>query len=204
MKSQHHPYISRPILTHKSIDQVPAPREITLQSPTLLKSHPIGASMGILILYILIFLSECAPSPQTGQSHTAKNTEWIVHCPFYTGINLNHMGSDTKAPDDDIEVEDNALSGILLPPIDPTRTLRLIMQNTQYSLQLTNENANMMQLIQNPKQMETSVFVAISPNVKWHNPLNKVLFKCPFNLLYKQVYICSSSDLGFTQLHTLP
>jgi hypothetical protein len=55
--------------------------------------------------------------------------------------------------------------GTDFPTHDPQTTLRIIMQNTQYSLQLTHEDASTMQTIANIKSLGASMFTAISPNV---------------------------------------
>jgi hypothetical protein len=101
-----------------------------------------------------------------------KITYFTCHRPFYSGIAPSDIQIDTEAflPE-----------GYMPPMIDPTRTMRIIMQNPQYSLQLTNENVNTLQLTSNLKELSTAVFVAISPNINWHNPSHRAQFKHPFN-----------------------
>jgi hypothetical protein len=91
------------------------------------------------------------------------------------------------------------------PKIDPTSTICITMQNTQYSLQFTNENYNYIQLTKNLKEIDTAIFTSISPNVNWQNPSHKVQFKYPFTRIYKQIHISAvSSNVGklpITYLH---
>ncbi len=76
-------------------------------------------------------------------------------------------------------------------------TLRIIMQNTQYSMQLTQDDENTLQTIANLKSLEASIFTAISPNINWSNASNVVAFKRKFHHAYKQVHMSvSSSDIG--------
>jgi hypothetical protein len=71
------------------------------------------------------------------------------------------------------------------------------MQNPQYSLQLTNENIDTIQLTQRLKELSTSVFTAISPNINWHNPSHWSQFKRPFKRSFKQIHIsATSNDVG--------
>jgi hypothetical protein len=88
-------------------------------------------------------------------------------------------------------------AGNLQPQIDPTGTLQIIMQNPQYSLQLTNENINTVQLTQRLKELSTSVFTAISPTINGQNPSHWSQFKHPFKIIFKQTHIsATSSDIG--------
>jgi hypothetical protein len=117
-----------------------------------------------------------------------KITDFTCHRPFYSGIVPNDIQIDT---------ESLLPEGYMPPMIDPTHTMRIIMQNPQYSLQLTNENVNTLQLTSNLKELSTAVFVAISPNINWHNPSHKAQFKHPFNRTFKQVHIsATASDVG--------
>jgi hypothetical protein len=110
-------------------------------------------------------------------------TDWTIHRPFYNGISTDIGASIPE--------------GHTPPKIDTTRTLRIVMQNPQFSLQLTNENYNTLKLTKNLKELSTAVFVAISPNVNWHNPSHRAKFKYPFNHAFKQVHLSStSSEVG--------
>jgi hypothetical protein len=87
-----------------------------------------------------------------------------------------------------------------LSPINSSETLRITIQNPQYALQLTNDFSEKMQVINNLKELNAAVFVIISPNVNFCNPSNKVQFKSPFQRMYQQVHISTtSSDVGFIQ-----
>jgi hypothetical protein len=109
----------------------------------------------------------------------------------------------THAPDNNHdETNDNIFDpfGTPLSPVDPTATLRIIMQNPQYALQLTNENAPLIQTILNLKQLEVSIFVVISPNINWCNKSNWITFKRLFKKQYQQLHISAiSSDIGYDQ-----
>jgi hypothetical protein len=64
-------------------------------------------------------------------------------------------------------------------------------------MQLTKDNPNIPRTLLNLKQLEASVFVAISPNVNWCNTSNHIAMKHYFRKAYKQVHIsATSSDLG--------
>jgi hypothetical protein len=121
-------------------------------------------------------------------SNQKKITEWTTHRPFPLSpdgvqgatLNTNHIQE-----------------GTMPPRIDPTRTIRITMQNTQYSLQLTNDNYNPIQLTQNLKEIDTAIFAAISPNINWHNPSHRVQSKYPFTRIFKQIHMSTmSSDIG--------
>jgi hypothetical protein len=117
-----------------------------------------------------------------------KITDWTSHRPFPSG---------TGAEDTNTIPDESIPNGSFPPQIDPTRTLRVIMQNPQYSLQLTNENFTSIQLTQRSKELSTAIFTAISPNKNWHNPSHWTQFKHPFKRVFKQIHItATSSDVG--------
>ncbi len=60
--------------------------------------------------------------------------------------------------------------GTHISTIDPLCTLRIIMQNTQFTFQLTDSKHRKLQAIENIHTMQLSIFIAISPNINWHNP----------------------------------
>lgn len=96
-----------------------------------------------------------------------------------------------------LQSADTLIQGSMLPQIDPTNTIRIIMQNTQHSLQLTNNKYNSIQLTRNLKEAHTAIFAAISPNINWHNPSHKIQFKYPFTRMFQQTHISAvSSDVG--------
>jgi hypothetical protein len=88
-----------------------------------------------------------------------KITNWNNHRPFYTGIPHKNNSPDSA------DIESQLPTGSVKPLIEPTKTLRILMQNPQYSLQLTNENSNMMQLSHQLKELSTSIYVATTPNI---------------------------------------
>lgn len=137
-----------------------------------------------------------AMSLPTDIAHTRTNatlqqkriTDWTLHRPFFNGISPSATSTTIEA---------SLPTGHMPPKIDPTRILRIVMQNPQFSLQLTNENYNTLKLTNNLKELSTAVFVAISPNVNWHNPSHRAKFKYPFNRAFKQVHLSStSSEVG--------
>lgn len=70
--------------------------------------------------------------------------------------------------------------GHALSPPDNARTLRIISQNTQYALQLSQDGMAIQQTIENLQTLEASIFIAISPNINWANPSHWAKFKQPF------------------------
>ncbi len=75
--------------------------------------------------------------------------------------------------------------------------MQIIMQNTQYSMQLTKNNPNIPQTLLNLKQLEALVFMANSPNINWCNKSNQIAIKHHLWRAYKQVHILAiSGDIG--------
>jgi hypothetical protein len=102
---------------------------------------------------------------------------------------INRIEGVPKKPETS-EIKDDIIPyGTTFPSIDPTTTLRIIMQNTQYSMQLTQDDEKTLQTIANLKSLEASIFTAISPNINWNNASNVVAFKRKFNHAYNQVHI---------------
>ncbi len=94
------------------------------------------------------------------------------------------------------------LFGSPLDILDTSKTMRIVMQNTQYTFQLTNEDHNKFQAIEQLYNLNVSVFVIISPNVNWVNPSHWVAFKRPFRRTYQQIQITAvSSDIGKEPVH---
>jgi hypothetical protein len=84
-----------------------------------------------------------------------------------------------------------------LPIIDTTTTLRVVMQNPQFAMQLTRDNNELIQVINNLTTLQASVFAAISPNVNFCNISNMIKFKSSFKRSFKQVHLAaSSSNIG--------
>jgi hypothetical protein len=89
--------------------------------------------------------------------------------------------------------------GTPIQPIDATKTLRIVAQNTQYALQLTNYSADKLQAVEHLHNLQASIFMNISPNVNWMNPSNWVAYKRPFQRTFQQIHIsATSSDIGLT------
>jgi hypothetical protein len=87
--------------------------------------------------------------------------------------------------------------GTEFPPHDPQTTLQIVMQNTQYSLQLTQEDASALHTITNLKSIGASIFTAISPIVNWCNASNHINFKRKSNKAFQQIHIsATSSNIG--------
>ncbi len=70
--------------------------------------------------------------------------------------------------------------------IDPKTTFRIVMQNPQFSMQLTKDNYEIMQIIQNLTTLQTSAFAIISPNINYCNMSNIIKFTRPFKRTFKQ------------------
>jgi hypothetical protein len=89
-----------------------------------------------------------------------------------------------------------------LPIVDTTTTLRVVMQNPQYAMQLTRDNNELLQVINNLTTLQASVFAAISPNVNFCNISNMIKFKSSFKRSFKQVHLAaSSSNIGSQAIH---
>lgn len=86
--------------------------------------------------------------------------------------------------------------GTAFPPMDPTTTMLIFMQNTQYSLQLSNDEATTTQTILNLKTLGASVFTAICSNVNWCNSYTTASFKRRFTKEFKQIHINTSNNIG--------
>ncbi len=81
--------------------------------------------------------------------------------------------------------------------MDPTKTLRIVAQNTQNSLQITNDSSEMMQTIMHLKEIEAYMFIGISLNINSGNPSNIVRLKQQFQRRYQQVRVLAiSSNIG--------
>jgi hypothetical protein len=119
--------------------------------------------------------------------------EWI---PLAETNNHSNSNSSNHNP------TESAIFGNPLTPINNANTLRVIAQNTQYALQLTQNRIEVTQVIENLQIAEASIFVAISPNVNWANPSHWSKFKSPFKTSYKQGYMhAASSDIGASPSH---
>jgi hypothetical protein len=80
---------------------------------------------------------------------------------------------------------------------DPSKNLRIVMQNTQFTFHITNEDHEKLHAIEQLYNLQTSIFVSISPNVNWNNPSHWVSFKQPFKRTFQQIHIsATSSDIG--------
>ena len=99
--------------------------------------------------------------------------------------------------------------GTPITPIDPTRSLWICLQNTQFAFQLYNDRINLSQIIESLICLNAQMFVPISLNINWNNPSNWVRTKTFFlkaalisyfaeilfdyakqNHLFHQVYNC--------------
>ncbi len=118
-------------------------------------------------------------SKNDSKKQQQKITSWTHHRP---------QTSDT---DNKINIQPY---GTPLSNIDSSKKLRLIIQNTQYALQLTNDASKYMQIINNLKELNASIFVAISPNINFCNPSNRAQFKQPFSRTFHQVHLSTTSS----------
>jgi len=92
--------------------------------------------------------------------------------------------------------------GTPLPPTDPTKVLRICMQNTQKSFRLNNDGIDFPMIINNLKMSEISVFSPISPDVNWKNINNWIRTKNIFCPHFNQVHLSAvSSDIGNEPLY---
>jgi hypothetical protein len=177
------------ITTQSSEESIAEPRQevsYLRQLPMLASPQRIQPLQGENLLHqeSPINHSHISKGSRSGPNFQTKITEWTIHrsTPNATGL-----------PNDELH-HDCSIMGTLPPLIDPTKTLRILTQNTQYSLQLTNENYHTMHLTQRLKELSTAVFVAISPNINWHNSSHLTRFKYPFQRIFKQIHISATSS----------
>jgi hypothetical protein len=67
--------------------------------------------------------------------------------------------------------------GTLIPPIDPTKTVHICMQNTQFAFQLHGDGLSMQEILVNLKTLDVNIFVPVSPNINWNNHYNLLAMK---------------------------
>jgi hypothetical protein len=114
------------------------------------------------------------PNSSVQKPAQQKLNKWLVHHPFIPGIPAHPSTSNINSPSNPRQVYINHLKpyGTPLNPIDSTRTLRLCMQNTQFSFQLYNDGVDISHILHNLPLLDINMFVQISPNVIWSNPSN--------------------------------
>ncbi len=97
-------------------------------------------------------------------------TQWMEHRPFITGIPSNSL--DEKHPKISsprtIFTDHLYTFGSPIKPINPSKTLRISMQNTQFSFQIYGDGLELHDIIQNLQQIDAHIFVPISPNINWN------------------------------------
>jgi hypothetical protein len=138
-------------------------------------------------------------STQIGQQHISN---WTYHHPFISGISYNNPSTLPNVPHDPHSAFVNHLIpfGTTIKSVDTTKILRVILQNTQHSFQLYGNAIDMANLIFHLKTLGMSMFVPISPNVKWCNPSNWVRTKQKFREISQHIHLSANcSDIGKKQ-----
>ena len=97
-------------------------------------------------------------------------TQWMEHRPFINGIPSNFL--DEKHPKitspRTIFTDHLYTFGSPIKPINPSKTLRISMQNTQFSFQIYGDGLELHDIIQNLQQIDAHIFVPINPNINWN------------------------------------
>jgi hypothetical protein len=93
----------------------------------------------------------------------------------------------------------NSQFGTRLEPIDTSKTLRVIAQNSQYAFQIQHQNHEKLIAVESIYQLQASIFMNISPNVNFNNPSFSLSYKQPFKNTFSQIHLsATSSDIGKT------
>jgi hypothetical protein len=127
--------------------------------------------------------------------------QWTTHRPFIPGVLLGpnknqSINTDPLNPNEDHSAHTKPY-GTPLPLIDPSKTLRVVMQNPQHSFRLHNNNIELLQMIENVKTLDAGLLAVISPNANWCNTSNWATAKNIFRKSYQQVHLSAiSSNIG--------
>jgi len=125
--------------------------------------------------------------------------KWMTHRPFIHSVPTNRTAHTPSQPSGPREHFTGHLKPFAtpLPPADPTKVLRICMQNTQNSFRLNDDGIDFPMIINNLKMSEVSVFSPISPDVNWKNTSNWTPTKNIFRHHFNQVHLsATSSDIG--------
>jgi hypothetical protein len=89
-----------------------------------------------------------------------------------------------------------------MPVIDPTRILRICMQNTQHDFQIYGDGLEITTISNNLQSLGINMFIPISPNVNWINPYYWFHTRQLFHYNFHHVNLSAvSSDIGLDPLY---
>jgi hypothetical protein len=92
--------------------------------------------------------------------------------------------------------------GTPLPSIDPRKTLRVCMQNTQHDFKICGDGIEMISIQNHLSSIGISVFAPISPNVNWKNSTNWPRTRQIFRPTFQHVHLsATSSNIGLDPLY---
>jgi hypothetical protein len=131
-----------------------------------------------------------------------KITDWTIHRPLIPNVPTGQSISSSAHP---IQANQSFFQhllpfGTLIPTIDPTKTLRICIQNTPHSFQLYGDNIEMSLLVFNIKSLGVSMFVPISLNINWCNKNNWSRTKFHFCKISSHIHLSTGcSDISLQQ-----
>jgi hypothetical protein len=136
------------------------------------------------------------PNPNGITSIQTKITQWIEHRPFIPGVPSSASSDQQHVCSSPRNTSSSHLNpfGTPIPPIDLTKTMRICLQNTQFSFQLYGDGLQMQSIMMNLKQLDANIFVPISPNINWNNQSNWLRTKQIFRSFSSHVHLSASSS----------
>jgi len=81
-----------------------------------------------------------------------------------------------------------------LPVIETSNTLHIIYQNVHHSLQLSSNDANTLQLVENLQTLQCIIFSASETNLNWAHHSNKRNIHQAMECGFVQVHMSTSSS----------
>jgi len=177
------------------------------------------------IHYIPVFeehIKHLSPSPYTPtdrtqelisnqySTHPRQNSlhRWLEHSPFIPNVpSTSHPDSTSVSsshPASACQTFKNHLApyGTLLPPIDPSKILRVCLQNTQHDFRIFGDGIEMISIQNHLSSIGTYVFAPISPNINWKNSTNWPRTRQIFRYTLQHVHLsASSSNIGLDPLY---
>jgi hypothetical protein len=146
--------------------------------------------------------SSFTPKLDKGQQ---KITAWTHHRPFISGITPNPTAHPKQVqPSHPRQLLEDHLQpfGTPLPAIDKTKILRVCLQNTQHSINISGDGLELSYMMMNLAELNVSLYTPISPNVDWKNPSNWAKTCRFFRNTFQQVHLSAvSSDIGLGPIY---
>jgi hypothetical protein len=136
--------------------------------------------------------------------------KWAAHTPFISNVPSSssstsiQITSEYQHPTNPRQHYSTHLSpfGMPLPLIDPTKTLRVCIQNTQHDFKLYGDGLELSSIMEHLQTIGSSMFVPVSPNVNWKNHSNGTHTRQIFRPHFNQVHLSTvSSDIGLHLLY---